>query len=118
MDILVDENIPTITVQALQQLGHEVKDIRGTPDEGMPDELLWQMALSEKRILITTDKGFSQYRNDSHHGLLIVRLKRPNQDRIHRRVTQAIQHNEESQWKGLMMVIRDTAQSVWKSNKT
>lgn len=34
MRILVDENIPIMTVHALREMGHEVKDIRGTADEG------------------------------------------------------------------------------------
>jgi len=86
MKILVDENIPLITVKKLREFGHEVLDIRGTPDEGMPDEMLWPKTLMEGRLLITTDKGFAQHRNESHHGIIIVRLKKPNQAKIHTRV--------------------------------
>ena len=35
MKIAVDEHIPLMTVRALQDLGHDVRDIRGTADEGM-----------------------------------------------------------------------------------
>lgn len=52
MDILVDENIPLASVEQLQQMGHNVLDIRGTPDEGISDELLWNKACQEKRLLI------------------------------------------------------------------
>jgi hypothetical protein len=31
MRILVDENIPRLTVDRLRELGHDVQDIRGTP---------------------------------------------------------------------------------------
>jgi predicted nuclease of predicted toxin-antitoxin system len=31
MKILVDENIPRMTVDRLRELGHEVRDVRGTP---------------------------------------------------------------------------------------
>lgn len=82
MKIFVDENIPSMTVQALIQLGHEVKDIRGTQKEELSDAALWEIVQTEKSLLITADKGFSQYRNDSHHGILIVRLKQPNQDKF------------------------------------
>jgi len=34
MRILVDENIPRITVSALRELGHDVKDLRGTAAQG------------------------------------------------------------------------------------
>jgi len=40
MQILVDENIPLMTVEQLHQLGHDVFDIRGTADQGISDELL------------------------------------------------------------------------------
>lgn len=77
MNIFVDENIPAITVNTLRELGHKVEDIRGTPDEGIPDEQVWELTQKKKCLLITTDKGFSQYRNESHNGILIVRLKKP-----------------------------------------
>ncbi len=66
----MDENIPLMTVKALRQLGHEVLDIRGTAIEGSEDETLWQIAQREKRLLITTDKGFTHHREESHHGIL------------------------------------------------
>lgn len=55
MKFLVDEHIPLMTVQALTMMGHDVLDIRGTPDEGMQDDALWEMAQREERLLITTD---------------------------------------------------------------
>lgn len=116
MKILVDENIPSMTVEALRKLGNDVLDIRGTPDEGMPDPKLWPKCQSESRLLITTDKGFSKYRNESHHGMLIVCLKKPNRIKIHQRVMQAINRFDEEEWKGLLVVMRDTVQAVWKSN--
>ena len=58
MKILVDENIPNITVTALRTAGHDVLDIRGTPRQGIVDEELWALAQTEERMLVTTDKGF------------------------------------------------------------
>jgi uncharacterized protein with PIN domain len=71
MKIFVDEHIPLMTVRTLRMLGHDVRDIRGTADEGMQDDALWEMAQWEKRLLITTDKGFTQYRTVPHHGVLV-----------------------------------------------
>jgi Domain of unknown function (DUF5615) len=47
--IFVDENIPNCTVEELRDLGHEVLDIRGTSDQGMEDDRLWERLLSEER---------------------------------------------------------------------
>jgi predicted nuclease of predicted toxin-antitoxin system len=46
MKVLVDENIPHMTVDRLLELGHDVKDVRGTPHEGITDSELWAIAMS------------------------------------------------------------------------
>jgi predicted nuclease of predicted toxin-antitoxin system len=113
MKLFVDENIPMMTVQFLREKGHDVLDIRGTPEEGMDDESLWRMIQKEERLLITTDKGFAQNRNDPHHGILIIRLRQPNRHKIHQRVMNAINQYEEKEWSGLLVVMRDAVQSSW-----
>ncbi len=117
MKILVDENIPLITVEQLRNLGHDVLDIRGTLEEGMRDEFLWPKAQAESRLLITTDKGFSHNRNEPHHGMIIVRLRQPNLVKIHQRVMQAFNQFDESEWSGLLVVMRDVVQSVWRAKQ-
>lgn len=114
MRIFVDENIPMMTVQALRDNGHDVLDIRGTPDEGMEDVFLWNLVKSEERLLITTDKGFAQYRNEPHYGILIIRLRQPNRQKIHQRIMYAINHYKTEDWHGLMVVMRDVVQSSWR----
>jgi predicted nuclease of predicted toxin-antitoxin system len=78
MKVLVDENIPLITVEELRLKGFDVIDIRGGADQGITDEVLWQKAQQEKRILITTDKGFSINRDEAHHGILYSASKHIN----------------------------------------
>ena len=116
MKILVDENIPASTVTELREQGHDVLDIRGTSDQGMADQELWQKAVQEQRLLITTDKGFAEHREDRHYGLLIIRLKQPSRVKIHERVLQALRRYAANQWPGLMVVMRDAFQSTWKSH--
>jgi predicted nuclease of predicted toxin-antitoxin system len=87
MKILVDEHIPLMTVRALRLIGHDVHDIRGTLDEGMQDDALWAMAQQEERLLMTTDKGFTQYRMARHHGVLIIRLRQPTPSYGHSQAT-------------------------------
>ncbi len=113
MKIIVDENIPRMTVRALRVMNHDVRDIRGTPEEGMQDDALWEMAQREERLLITTDKGFTQHRTAPHHGVLIIRLGRPNRHKIHQRIMQALRQFSGTEWPGLLVVMRDVAQSTW-----
>jgi len=118
MHILVDENIPAATVRDLRQKGHDVLDIRQTPREGASDQELWDLALQQRRVLITTDKGFAHHRADKEHcGLLIVTLRQPNRQRIHQRVMQAVSQRAESQWPGATVIMRDTTQSLWRAGK-
>jgi predicted nuclease of predicted toxin-antitoxin system len=113
--LFVDENIPNITVDALRAAGHDVLDIRGTPQQGMFDDELWPLAQTERRMLITTDKGFSEHRDAQHHGVLIVRLRRPNEQRIHARIMAAFQQFSEQDWPGLLVVMRDVVQSIYRA---
>ena len=117
MKIFVDENIPLMTVRVLRGKGHEVLDIRGTSDEGMPDDALWERIQREGRLLITTDKRFAQHRDQPHHGMLIVRLRRPNRRKIHQRVMQAMTQFGAEEWPGLLVVMRDTVQGIWRTSR-
>ena len=116
MKIFVDENIPLITVKELVQQGFDVIDIRGTKDQGITDEVLWQKAQEQHCLLITTDKGFTAHREEPHYGILIIRLKQPSRLKIHQRVMQAIKKYSKKEWHGLMVVMRDAIQSSWKSH--
>ena len=115
MKIFVDENIPLMTVRTLRQMGHDVTDVRGTNEEGRADEALWQLVQKQGRLLITTDKGFTRHRDKPHHGILIVRLRQPNRHKIHQRIMQAMKGFEAEKWPGLLVVMRDVAQSVWRA---
>ena len=115
MNILVDENIPFMTVQALREMGYDVLDIRGTADEGMTDDVLWETAQRGGRLLITTDRGFARYRRQPHYGILIVCLRQPNRHRIHQRVMQAFGRFSAEEWPDLLVTMRDTIQSVWRA---
>ncbi len=101
----------------MKQAGHDVVDVRGTPDEGSPDEVIWGIATSQARLLITTDKGFVQRRDEPHVGILVVRLKRPTGAEIHRRVMLALAQFPPHDWPGLVVVMRDVAQSTWRTGE-
>jgi predicted nuclease of predicted toxin-antitoxin system len=82
----------------------------------MKDSPAWSIAQSEKRIIVTTDKGFANRRSEQHHGILIVRLRKPNLEKIHARVLDAISQVLETEWPGLLITIRDETKAVWRPN--
>jgi len=114
MKIAVDENIPRKTVTALQAMGHEVIDIRGMTQEGMDDSALWKLAQAQDALLITTDKGFAHFRDEPHKGILIIRLRQPDREKIHSRVMQAMSQFSINEWKCLLVIMKDRVQSVWR----
>jgi predicted nuclease of predicted toxin-antitoxin system len=93
-------------------------DIRQTANQGMTDELLWARAQSDQRLFVTTDKGFVSHRNEDHSGVLIVRLRQPNEQKIHARVLYGLSRFAETEWPGLLVVMRDTMQSIWRKAKS
>lgn len=117
MKIFVDENIPIMTVKELHRLGHEIMDIRSSENKGMTDEAIWKIVKKDERLLITTDKGFTQKRSEKHNGILIVRLKQPNRLKIHQKVIKAINLFKNEDWMGLTVVMHDTFHSIWKTKK-
>lgn len=117
MKIFVDENIPSITVKELRQNGHDIMDIRRTDKEGMTDEDIWKIVQKDRRLLITTDKGFAQKRNEKHNGLIIIRLKQPNRLKIHKKVMHAMDLFKEEEWPGLTVIMQDAFHSIWKPKK-
>src|SRR4029078_11181392 len=90
MKFCVDANIPLTTLEELRRLGHDVLDIREAGQQGLIDDLLWAHAQREQRILTATNKGFVSRHSEKHYGLMIVRLRQPNEYKIHKRVMQAL----------------------------
>jgi predicted nuclease of predicted toxin-antitoxin system len=115
MDILVDENIPLMSVAQLRGIGRNVLDVRNTPYEGMSDETLWEKSCTEKRLLITTDRGFARYRDQEHYGILIVSLRKPNRFKINDHVIEALRRFSADRRPGLLVVMRDRTMSTWRS---
>jgi predicted nuclease of predicted toxin-antitoxin system len=109
--IVVDENIPGRTVVALRALGHDVIDARESECRGKDDTVLWDFTQRARALLVTTDKGFASLWDQPHSGILIVRLRRPNREKIHERVMTAIGEVAPADWPGLLLVLRDRVRS-------
>ena len=116
MRVMVDENIPRMTVRMLRQVGCDVRDCRGTDQEGMSDESLWSLGQREQRLLISTAKGFARRRCEPHFGILVVCLKQPNGQRLHERIMQALEQGPDGEWAGRLVVGRDRVMSTWRAD--
>jgi predicted nuclease of predicted toxin-antitoxin system len=82
MPIKVDEDLPTMVIQILQDKGYEVSGVVEQGMGGWKDPVLWQAIQAEQRFLITADKGFADIRTyppGTHAGVLLLR---PDEDGI------------------------------------
>jgi len=82
MRVKVDEDLPSAAVHMLRDAGY---DTLGAVEQGMggwKDPALWQAVQSERRFLVTADKGFGDIRfhaPGTHAGVLLLR---PDEDGI------------------------------------
>ena len=111
MTIVIDENIPNRTIKALAGQQHDLIVMANSSEKGASDERVWMIAQQAQGLLITTDKGFVR-RPSPHSGILVIRLRQPNTERIHERVMYAMGHFAQSSWPNQVVVIRDQTMSV------
>lgn len=69
MKILLDENFPEGFKKDLSKLGHDVSHINRIK-KGMKDREVFDLAIKEKRIIISNDMDFKDYIKNSHYGII------------------------------------------------
>ena len=112
MKICVDENIPLVTVSELQALQHDVWIFEGLSIKAC--ETIFSGSLYRTKGDSSSRRTKDSLSTAANYitGLLIVRLRQPNEQKIHERVMKAIGQFSEDEWNGLTVVMRDTVQSV------
>lgn len=76
MKIKVDEDLSEKIASVLREAGHDVQTVLDERLGGTKDPDLWKIVQSEKRFLVTADKGFGDIRRyppRSHEGILLLR---------------------------------------------
>jgi len=74
MRIKLDECIPNSVSGILQAAGHDVETVHQERLSGSSDSVIWDVAQTERRFLITTDLDFSDIRKHipgAHQGILL-----------------------------------------------
>ncbi len=82
MHIKVDEDIPPIAAQWLQERGYTASTVLEQNMGGWKDATLWQSIQVDNQFLLTADKGFGDirfYPPGTHAGILLLR---PDEDGI------------------------------------
>ncbi len=97
MLFFLDENFPKKAVPFLNEKGHETLDIRGTPQAGVTDDLIFTIAQEKEAVFLTTDRDFFHtvpFLFDEHHGIIVITLSQPNAKSILEKLAMALSHIE------------------------
>lgn len=78
MKFLLDENIPNKYKDILVKNGYS--DVKRINDfgKGLPDSEVFKLAYNQKRIIITIDKDFYQYKKVDNFGIISISCNLPN----------------------------------------
>jgi predicted nuclease of predicted toxin-antitoxin system len=111
MRVKIDENLPGSIADVLAAMGHEADTV---PQEGLlgqDDEAVWNAAQRSSRFLITQDLDFSdvrKFRPGSHHGVLLLRLRKPGRKGFLNRVRSIFGTEQVETWAGCFVVATET----------
>lgn len=78
MKIVIDEDLSRSLGAALQELGHEVFDIRDHGLRGKSDGAIFQFAQEKQAVLFSADLGFANILSfplGTHNGIVILRFQ-------------------------------------------
>lgn len=77
--VKLDEDLSLMVAEPLLAHGHDVASVLSQGWSGLPDSALWPHVCSERRLLVTADKGFGDLRRfppGSHAGIVLLRADR------------------------------------------
>ncbi len=74
---LIDEDVPRSTTRVLRDAGFDAINVHEAGLQGKSDDLVFNFAQNENRLLITCDMGFSnilKFPPAENYGILVVRV--------------------------------------------
>ncbi|MDA0839530.1 MAG: DUF5615 family PIN-like protein [Planctomycetota bacterium] len=110
MKFFLDENFPKPAHTLLSERGHEVFDIRGTPEEGMDDTEIFERALDNGAAFLTTDGDFFHtvpHQYPRHKGVVVITLRQPNRESILQKLEWFLDHFSAEELDGRVFRLKD-----------
>ena len=117
MKIILDENLPMLLAESLQNLGHDVHTTLGEGLTGQADRAGWDAAQAESRFLVTQDLDFAdlrQFAPGTHAGILVIRLHDPSRRNLIATVENLFQPEGVEQWRGCFVIATERKTRVIK----
>lgn len=110
MKFLLDQNISPKVTRYLRNAGHDVVDTRELKLYDADDDMLWELAINEKRFFITFDLDFSDLRKyppASESGTLVFRTRRTTSKTVSRLMKTILQKYPEEQLRGKLLIVTE-----------
>lgn len=75
MRLKLDENMPRQLAEALNGIGHDAHTLADECLLGMSDDIVWDAAIREERLLLTLDRDFGRLATSStgHFEAIVLR---------------------------------------------
>lgn len=108
MRLLADQDVYRITIDRLQQWGHDVVTVKELGLQGSSDEDVLRMATIENRLLITRDKGFGTliFLNKAlSTGVIMVKISPVSMEEVHQEIYRLFEEHSEEELRSLFCVV-------------
>ena len=112
MKFFLDENFPKSASDLLTQHSHSVKDVRGTSAEGADDATIFELALADKAVFLTTDRDFFHtipHLYERHYGIVVIALRQPNRLNILSKLEWFLELYRDSNLENKVFQLRDNS---------
>jgi predicted nuclease of predicted toxin-antitoxin system len=113
MKILIDDTLPPLIAARLRGAGHDVRVVHNVASLENQIARSIGTAMRERRLFITAVADATFFKNADHAGVLIIRLRRPNREKLEQAVARGMQQVPESEWPGMTVEIREGAIKSW-----
>ena len=108
MNLLANENFPSLAVTALREAGHDVLWAR-TDMPGAMDDIILQRAQDDTRLVVTFDKDFGElafrWGLPATCGVILFRLRMQSPEYVRDRVIQTLAERDD--WTGHLFVVEE-----------
>lgn len=110
MRFLADMGVPASVVVQLRQIGHEAVHLREQGLQRLPDDEIFQKAITENRILLTFDLDFSEIvalsRNENV-AIVVFRLRNTRAKHVMERLEKVLAESSDALAKGAIISVEE-----------
>lgn len=110
MKFFLDENFPKAATSILEEMGHQVFDLRGTGREGAQDGEIFAEAQQQEAIFLTTDRDFFHtipHLHTEHCGVIVIALRQPNRRAILEKLSWVLKRLAQGDFANRTIQLRD-----------